>query len=51
MLLTKNSTPSNPEVPTDPVEEIEIIPKIVDKNKIYKLNKDLTEEQLKELLN
>jgi hypothetical protein len=49
MLLSKNSIPP-PEPPTPDVE-IEIIPKIVDKNKIYKLNEDLTDEQIKQLLN
>lgn len=48
MLLTKNNTPPQPPTPD---KEVEIIPKVVDINKIYKLNKDLTEEQLKELLN
>ena len=48
MLLNKSDIPPTP--PPTP-EEVEIIPKIVDKNKIYKLNKDLTEEQLDNLLN
>ena len=42
---------SSPPKPPTPEVEVEIIPKIVDKNKIYKLNKDLTEEQIKNLLN
>ena len=49
MLLNKSDIP--PPIPPTPEVEVEIIPKIVDKNKIYKLNKDLTEEQIKNLLN
>lgn len=48
MLLNKGEVP--PPTPPTPEVEVEIIPKIVDKNKKYVLNKDLTEEQIKNLL-
>jgi hypothetical protein len=59
MLLNNDIVTPKPEPTPDPspkpisdpeIDEIEIIPKVVDKNKKYKLNKDLTKQQLKELL-
>jgi hypothetical protein len=50
MLLNESIVPIPP-IPPTPEIEIEIIPKIVYNKKKYKLNKDLTKEQLKDLLN
>jgi len=48
MLLSNNVIPPPP--PPSPVSDVEIIPSVVDVNKKYVLNKDLTEQQLKDLM-
>jgi len=49
--ITKKMLLNNSYIPPTPELEIEIIPRIVDKNKKYILNKELTEDQIKYLLN